>query len=295
MKQDRRGSWYLLTGAVLGVAIGLFYSWVISPVEYVDAPPYALRNDFKDKYRALVAAAYLYSNDLLRAEDRLAQLKDDNTAQSLAMQAQRALAEGRPEGEVRALGILAMALAGGVTPITPGVSTTQAIMDTPSNEAGTITPLPVEPIISPNVSPQPSLTQTEMVNTQLPSNTVLPTRTAISTPTPGAPFLMDDTTLICNPDQPQPLIQVVVQDAARQPMPSIELVVTWTGGEDHFFTGLKPELGLGYADFLMTPGVVYSLSLAEAGQSVDQITAAECIADDESRYWGSWMLTFIQP
>ena len=36
------------------------------------------------------------------------------------------------------------------------------------------------------------------------------------------------------------------------PYPSVELVVTWDEGEDHFFTGLQPELGLGYGDFLMT-------------------------------------------
>ena len=125
MKNDRRGSWYLLTGAVLGVAFGLLYSWVISPVEYVDAPPYALRADFKDEYRALVAAAYLYSNDLLRAEDRLAQLKDDDTAQTVAMQAQQALAEGHPEEEVKALGMLAIALSKGVVPIASSEAPTQ--------------------------------------------------------------------------------------------------------------------------------------------------------------------------
>lgn len=89
MKYERRGSWYLLTGAVLGVAIGLIYSWVISPVKYVDAPPYALRADYKEEYRLLVASAYMYSSDLVRAQNRLAQLKDDNPAQSVAMQAQR--------------------------------------------------------------------------------------------------------------------------------------------------------------------------------------------------------------
>src|SRR4030067_2648232 len=92
MRQDRRGSWYLLTAGILGVAIGLFYSWVVSPVKYVDAPPYALRADFKDDYRALVAEAYIYSGDLLRAEDRLAQLKDDEIVQNLTAQAQRAYA-----------------------------------------------------------------------------------------------------------------------------------------------------------------------------------------------------------
>ncbi|MBI1865988.1 MAG: HD-GYP domain-containing protein, partial [Nitrospirae bacterium] len=43
----------------------------------------------------------------------------------------------------------------------------------------------------------------------------------------------------------------------------IEIVVVWDAGEDHFFTGLKPELGQGYADFTMTEGVSYTLRLAE--------------------------------
>lgn len=119
MRQDRRGSWYLLTGIVLGAAMGLFYSWMISPVKYVNAPPYSLRADFKDEYRAMVAAAYLYSGDLVRAEDRLAQLKEADPAQVLALQAQQALAEGRPEAEVRALSLLALALGKGSNPLAP--------------------------------------------------------------------------------------------------------------------------------------------------------------------------------
>ena len=295
MSQDRRGSWYLLTGAVLGVVMGLFYSWVISPVEYVDAPPYALRVDFKDEYRALVAAAYLYSNDLLRAEDRLAQLKDDETAQSLTMQAQRALADGRPEGEVRALGILAMALAGGISPQATTIATSQILIDTPTNPAGTSTPLLIQPTASPSTSPQLNPSQTSTVPGQGPTDTIQPTRTATSTPTQGAPFMLFETELVCNPDQTQPLIQVEVRDAAGQPVPSIELVVAWDAGEDHFFTGLQPELGLGYADFLMTPEVVYSLRLSAGGQAVEDLTAAECLTEDGNHYWGSWMLRFIQP
>jgi hypothetical protein len=171
MRQDRRGSWYLLTGVVFGIAIGLFYSWVISPVEYVDAPPYALRADFKDEYRALVAAAYLYSNDLLRAENRLAQLKDDDTAQSLAMQAQRALADGHPETEVRALGFLAMALGKGVTP--QGISSTQAtIAVTP---AGISTPTSTLAMLDEhNSSPEPGSTQNTTAST--PNRPRLPDR-----------------------------------------------------------------------------------------------------------------------
>jgi hypothetical protein len=295
MKYDRRGSWYLLTGAVLGIALGLFYSWVISPVEYVDAPPYALREDFKDEYRALVAAAYLYSNDLLRAEDRLAQLKDDETAQSLAIQAQRALSEGRPEAEVRALGILAMAIGEGMPPIEPGISPTQVIGTPLPARSDTPTPVLNQPASSLEVPLPATSTLTAIVPVPLPTYTVLPTSTAKSTPTQGAAFMLKETRLDCNPNQSQPLIQVVVQDAAGQPVPSIEIMVTWDGGEDQFFTGLKPELGLGYADFLMIPEIVYSLMLIDGGNSVSDLTAAECQLEDGSRYWGSWLLTFMQP
>ncbi len=287
MKQDRRGSWYILTGLVLGVAVGLFYSWVISPVKYVDAPPYALRVDFKDEYRALVAAAYLYSYDLLRAEDRLEQLKEDNPSENLAMQAQKALAEGHPDGEVRALGILGLALGEGVAPLASSSSTAQVVISTLSITSATPTPIINLPTNNP--------TQTSTVPVPQATKTLQPTSTAKASPTLGAAFVLQETMLLCNPDQSQPLIQVEIQDAAGQPVSSVELVVTWDGGEDHFFTGLKPELGQGYADFLMTPEVVYSLQIADGEQAVNDLTAAECLLDDGSRFWGSWMLTFIQP
>lgn len=297
MRQDRRGSWYLLTGVVFGIAIGLFYSWVISPVEYVDAPPYALRADFKDEYRALVAAAYLYSNDLLRAENRLAQLKDDDTAQSLAMQAQRALADGHPEAEVRALGFLAMALGKGVTP--QGLISTQATIGVTQTGASTPTSTLAMPGTNNISTPEPGSTQYATAGTPEPTTPARPTNTttstATATATQGAPFILQETRLVCNPDQPQPLIQVEIKDAAGQPVPSVEVIATWEGGEDHFFTGLKPELGLGYADFTMTPGVVYLIKLAEGGQEVGDLTPAECLMEDESQFWGSWLLTFVQP
>jgi hypothetical protein len=107
--------------------------------------------------------------------------------------------------------------------------------------------------------------------------------------------VLRDTQLVCNPDQTQPLIQVEVADTAGEPAPGVELVVTWNEGEDHFFTGLKPELGLGYADFTMTPDVVYSLQFAEGEPVINDLTAAQCLSQDETKYWGSWLLTFTQP
>src|SRR5690348_319460 len=91
---EERGSWYLLTGLILGLALGLAYSWIFSPVKYVDTAPYSLRDDFKDQYRNLIASAYLTDGDLGRAKARLALLKDDDPSRVLAAQAQRVVAGG---------------------------------------------------------------------------------------------------------------------------------------------------------------------------------------------------------
>ncbi len=292
MRAEKRGNWYLLTGLVLGVALGLVYSWVIAPVEYVDAPPYALRSDFKDQYRTLIAVAYLYNGDLERAVYRLGALQDADITRTLAMQAQQALAEGRPEIEIQALGRLAVALGQGPAPVaaSPVPASTQV-------SPTLALPSPTALLASPTVanSPQPTLTPISTLRTPQPTHTPLPTLSPTPTPTLGAPFVLQDVTQVCNPNLELPRLEVEVRDAAGQPVPSVELVVAWNAGEESFFTGLKPELGLGYADYDMTVGTVYTLRLAQGGQPVENLTPVECAAEDGSRFWGGWLVFFVQP
>lgn len=107
---ENRGPWYLLTGLVIGLVIGAVYAWTVRPLQYVDTTPATLRNDFKDKYRALIASAYAANGDLVRAKARLNLLKDDDVYRVLAEQAQRTLADGSSPDEARALGMLAVAI-----------------------------------------------------------------------------------------------------------------------------------------------------------------------------------------
>ena len=100
---------------------------------------------------------------------------------------------------------------------------------------------------------------------------------------------------VCDPDLEEALIQVLARDAADQPVPGVEVVVNWEGGENHFFTGLIPELGLDYADFSMTAGTTYTLRLAEGGEPITGLTPSECESGGGKRYWGSWRLIFSQP
>ena len=72
----RRVPWDVLLALLAGLGLGLVYSWVISPKHVVDAAPAALRADFKDEYRSVIAAAYAATNNLPRAQARLSQARD---------------------------------------------------------------------------------------------------------------------------------------------------------------------------------------------------------------------------
>ncbi len=327
---EGRGSWYLLTGLVLGAAIGLLYAWVVSPTRYVDTFPNALSQEYKDRYRVLIAEAYLADGNLVRAKARLGLLKDSDVYSVLAQQAQRSLAAGDNPEEARALGLLSVALGQGAAPpitlaatVTPTLQTTaQAILATVSQRTPDFTSLPtIANTANATFTPQPSATPSETpvisetqvmasgtVTSTLPSaarQTITPTATPVPTltplptatpsPTPGAPFVLEKQDSICDPNLKEPLIQVQAFDAAGQPVPGEEGVVTWDGGETHFYTGLKPELGPGYADFTMTPGTIYTLRLGEGGQPINGLTAQQCSQPDGSTYWGSLRLQFKQP
>ncbi|MEJ5226149.1 MAG: hypothetical protein WHV44_16935, partial [Anaerolineales bacterium] len=123
----------------------------------------------------------------------------------------------------------------------------------------------------------------------------IPRPTRQPTATPGAPFALTSADVICEPGKTAGLLQVFVRDAANVPAPGIELIITWNNGEEHFFTGLKPELGNGYADFRMTPGVVYTLRFASGGPGVTDLYAPACKNPDGSDYFGGLRLNFRQP
>jgi hypothetical protein len=299
---EERGPWYIITGLILGAALGLVYAWLVAPRTYADTSPASLQLDFKDQYRAMIASAYLANENFPRAQARLKNLKDEDPILVLNEQAQRSLAEGASPREAQALGVLAVALGQGGPP-TSAASPTRAPTETftpTENPQPSLTASPTgsspDPAsqTAPANTPNSGETQTPVVTRMLgATGTPLPTRTP--TPTPGAPFVLKDQTFICDPDVTGPLLIVLAETTSGQPLPDVEAVVNWEGGEDHFFTGLKPELGLGYADFVMSPGVVYALRLAEGGQPISDLTPAECETPRGERYWGAWMLLFTRP
>jgi hypothetical protein len=88
------------------------------------------------------------------------------------------------------------------------------------------------------------------------------------------------------------LIQVVTLDRGGAPIPGVEILVEWAGGQEHFFTGLKPELGAGYGDFVMAAGETYAVHPANSPAAVaGSLRIPECPAGGA----GSWRLVFQQP
>ena len=90
-------------------------------------------------------------------------------------------------------------------------------------------------------------------------------------------------------------MQISVIDSRHHQMPGVEIIITWDGGEEQFFTGLKSELPAGYADYLMQANVTYSVRIAESGTPVPNLSAPTCSDSSGQTYTGGLHLTFQQP
>jgi len=282
-------AWGWIIALILGFGLGLAYTWVLAPVKYVDAEPMALRDNFKDHFRSAIAAAFASTGDLERARARLSLLGDPDPAQALAAQAQRMLATGDDLETVQQVAMLASALQGGIAANPP--------FETPMNSPE---PEPTEQTVASETSTSEASQPTIVVDltstsTPLPVLTSTPRPTHTPTPTLGAPYQLVGQDTVCDVELAEGLLQIVVINATRRQVPGAEIIITWNNGEEHIFTGLKPELGHGYADFLMTPDVTYSIRMADGGTPASDITAPTCTATGDSTYLGGVQITFQQP
>jgi hypothetical protein len=123
--------------------------------------------------------------------------------------------------------------------------------------------------------------------------TARPTRTPL--PPPGKPFDLVGQDTVCDVNLAEGLLQVMLMDSRRRQVAGVEVVVTWNGGEDSFFSGFKPELGDGYADFQMQEGIAYSVRVVEGGTTVPDISIPICTDAGGQQYLGGVLLTFQQP
>lgn len=120
-----------------------------------------------------------------------------------------------------------------------------------------------------------------------------------ATPTAPAPTfkLVEHTQLGCQDEPDAAYLVFVVRDANGNDLPNVGIEVRWSGGDDVVYTGLKPERGVGYADFEATPGTfsahIVNAQSDEVSDLVIGNAPANCKADRGATPRG-WKLVFQQ-
>lgn len=272
---------YLLLGLILGLAGGLVYAWIISPVVYVNASPARLNEQYQDEYIFLVSQSYAFSGDWEQAEARLQALEDPNLPQSVADLFEQYLRRGAPAQHVRNLAQLTHQVGGsnpalslfGPTPQPPPVTATA----TPAQATATATLLP-----TPTLTRQP---------TRTPEPTLTPSSTPRPTETPQPVYRLLSQERVCDEAAPAPRIEVMIVDAELDPLPGVEVHVSWEGGSDRFFTGFQSQRSPGYGDFTMSPEVSYSVVLPDGSPTISGLRIENC-PESEGGLPGGWRLTF---
>ncbi len=258
----RQSLWHvpLLSGLIIGLFLGLIYTWSIAPVQFYNTPPDRLRPDLKEEYILLIAETFAADNNWPAAQQRLAELGDPEITQTIAQLTKQAIAEGQSVTTIRHLATLAGQL-GIQNPAIAAFVPTPADRPSPTPMAlvATFTPTPAEPTLEPT-----------------PSSTPMPTYTPSPIPTPQLNFRLLAQQRICMSDRPEPMLQIIVRAGNNNQLGGIEIIVEWDEESARLYTGLKPELGRGYADLIMQMDTSYAVHLAAGSEKASGIHAAPC-------------------
>lgn len=285
-----------LLALLIGVAAGLAYAWAVAPMRYGDAAPNTLRSDFKDQFRTLIAASYSATHNLERARARLTLLGDTDPVDALTAQAQRMLASGASFQVVQQVAQLATDLRAGEANVAAAATVTPIAAVLPSAMPTMTQVVPTQVELAAAASATPAVpTGTEATTATAALDTPIPRPTQTPIPTASAPFQLLSQDQVCNSNLTDGLMQVSVLDRRKHQMPGVEIDISWAGGEESFFTGLKPEIADGYADYIMQAGVIYALRVGRSGDTLPNLTAPSCPTANGQTYLGGLKLVFQQP
>jgi hypothetical protein len=282
------GGW--LIGLIIGLILGFSYTRLIpQPIT-----PDRLTQTDKELYTVLIAAAYRNDNDLAKAQRRLDRLKDRNIGQTIVDLTETYIAAGVDVRDIRSLAALAVGLGQSagfmqvylLTPTTtPGPTPTTLPTSSPTSTS-TNTPTPV-----PTATATATTTATATAAASV-RPTITPRPTVTAPVNPG--FQLAQSIALCD-NSANGVLRVYVRDGAGNGIPGAEITVSWSGGQDRFYTGLKSELDAGFADFQMTRGQLYRVELNSepvvAATEVNQAAATRC-PDMPDDTLPSWQIVF---
>jgi hypothetical protein len=280
-------SWIgLILGLVIGVASGIFYAWNLAPIEEYDTAPWQLREADRASYAVAIVMAYEYDSNLARTVDKLVDLRlpGNDPIQGVANIACDLARSGYVDSTsgLRAIRSLMSFYQGqGKTGCADQLITLEQSQATPVVEVVLPTPTLIPPptkTATPPGTPQATATPAES--------------SFIPTTAPQRSYTLVATATFCDASI-SGVIEVRVVDWNNQPIPGQPIRVRWDGGSSTFFTGLKPERGLEYADFQMEAGRAYTIEMPGLSDpSRDPLVAAECFTEGGQRATRSYRVVF---
>ncbi len=256
-----------LIGIGAGIGFGLYYAWKVSPVVMTNTAPWQLSTDNQQTYLIVISLAYAKDHDLNRMVTRITDLR-------LGAQTWQVLADTACE-------LAKSSLASTNTGLTAIRSMVQLAQSQGASSCAstllplyTSTPAPTPTIIQPTATLVPPPTKTPMPTPGPTFTPVAPPNTDL-TLTPTGDFKIVATDAFCDPKKPG-VIEVLVQDSDSTGLPAIHVQVTYAGGKDDFFTGLEAERGPGFADFQMSAGNSYTVTLPGLSEVSRPLDAGPC-------------------
>jgi hypothetical protein len=269
--------WLLVVGLLIGIGAGLYYAWQVDPRVVTDVSPAQLSRDGKRNYVIAITVAWARDSRVEVAAERLAVL--GLNWQDVADFACELAREGKISTNAGLLTIRSM------VQLAASQGTRGCASDFVDVKTSTPTVTPTFVTTTPTSPPPPTKTPTPTLGA-----TYTPPAPDVSpTATPEGEFVVN-VRPFCDAAG---TIEVTVQQSDGSGLPGIAVRVEQADGQGRevFFTGLKPEKDLGYADFVMTTGNRYIVSLRDFREArTTPLIAGPCSAESQQR--AAYRVTF---
>ncbi len=245
-------------GMIAGLVFGLAFSWAQGPLPERNTEPYQLRAVDLTHYQIAIALEYHQSGNLLKAFEKLIDLRPAIDPLQALADAACELANSDyvlSESGVRALRLtvelyISQGRSGCADQLLPtGLSL--AVRETVADPAA----------LAPTEAPPPTKTPQQR------SVSPAPTLRVVATAVPKRQFSPRPASTYCDSEYPA-LIEVYVIDYLGRGVPGQGIRVRWGDHEDIFVSGLKTDRGPAYADFQMEESISYSIDMPGASDAL---------------------------
>ncbi|MEL6310465.1 MAG: hypothetical protein AAFQ52_20165, partial [Chloroflexota bacterium] len=273
-QRNRRffSTWALLIGLLIGFGGAWYYAYFINPTQEVSTRPSQLRESEKTQFVVAIMLQYAYDSDLLTATDELLALNlGSDPFQTVAEMACDLAASGYVDSTSGLRAVRAMR--------------TFYQLQGRSGCADTIIPASNDVPLQVTVEiPTPTATLPPPPTKTPGPEDATPTESGVVVVPTTEPQRTYDGTIIqtfCD-EVLSGIVEVRVYDASGQEVAGEPLRVQWEDGQSLFSTGLKPERGVGYADFQMDAGISYIISMPNLSDPIQTPLVASTCTDPDT-------------